>query len=186
MGSCRGVSRARDQTSDRPMRQSHFSSCRAQQRCLRALHLVDVENLLGGPNFDRRQAAWGRAAYLATAPDAIVNQLVIASSHRSAPAAWFAWPHSTRRLVRSGADGADLALLDLLATEHVDARYDHVVIGSGDGIFALAAAQVQARGCGVTVVTRRESLSKELRFAVRDIRFLSLPPRAAVSAWVAA
>jgi NYN domain len=161
------------------MRQRNSSHRGAQQTCWRALHLIDVENLLGGPNFDRRQAAWGRAAYLATAPDAIVNQLVISSSHRAAPAAWFAWPYSTRRLVRSGPDGADLALLDLLSVEQVHTRYDRVVIGSGDGIFALPAAKLQAAGCAVTVVTRGESLARELRLAVRDIRFLGSPPRVA-------
>jgi NAD(P)-dependent dehydrogenase (short-subunit alcohol dehydrogenase family) len=53
-----------------------------------------------------------------------------------------------------------LALLQVLATEKVDFRYDRVVIGSGDGIFAFPAARLQAAGCEVTVVTRPDALSR--------------------------
>jgi NYN domain len=138
----------------------------------RVLHLVDVENLLGGPTFSADRAIRGRLAYEAVVPGGIVNQVVISTSHWAAPSAWIAWPESARRVVRSGPDGADLALLDVLSYESVERRFDRVVIGSGDGIFAFAAARLQAAGCGVTVATRPESLSRKLRLAVRDIRFI--------------
>lgn len=150
--------------------------------CDRALHLIDLENLLGGRNFTAREAVWARAAYLATAPDANVSHLVLATSHHAALAAWFAWPGSARRLVQSGPSGADLALLELISDEGVARRYERIVIGSGDGIFAFPAAQLQAAGCPVTVVTRRDCLSRELRLAVRDIRFLKSAPHAATQA----
>src|SRR5262249_38209484 len=128
----------------------------------RMLHLIDAENLLGGPNFDRARACRGRAAYEAIAPTGTVNQVVLATSHHAAPSAWFAWPSPVRRLLGSGPDGADLALLGVMAAERLEHRFERVVIGSGDGIFAFPAARLQAAGCSVTVVTRRHALSRRL------------------------
>ena len=138
----------------------------------RFLHLLDVENLVGGATFTKAEAAAVRRAFEGVAPTGGVNQVVLATSHHAAVPAWFAWPASARRLVRSGADGADLALLQVLARERVEHRYDRVVIGSGDGIFAFPAARLQAAGCEVTVVTRPEALSRQLRLAVRDVRLI--------------
>ncbi len=138
----------------------------------RVLHLLDVENLIGTAQFSISDAAGVHADYERLAPFGSVNQVVLATSHHAAPAAWFGFPASARRLVRSGPDGADLALLDVLEHESVAARFQHVVIGSGDGIFAFPAAALQAAGCDVTVVARSEALSKRLRLAVRDVRFI--------------
>jgi hypothetical protein len=140
----------------------------------RFLQLVDVENLVGGATFCVADAAAVRNAFESAAPCGTVNQVVLATSHRAAASAWFAWPASARPLLRSGVDGADLALLQVLATEQVEQRYDRVVIGSGDGIFAFPAARLQAAGCAVTVVTRPEALSRQLRLAVRDIRLIQI------------
>jgi NYN domain len=152
----------------------------------RVMHLVDVENLMSGPNFTVGEAQRVRQAYLAAAPAGLREQVVIATSHHAASAAWSAWPEAARRLLRSGRDGADLALLRVVAAEALELRFDRVVIGSGDGIFAPAAARLQAGGCSVTVVTRRESLSKQLRLAVLDIRFVGLPRRVAATRRLAA
>jgi hypothetical protein len=142
----------------------------------RIFHLVDVENLVGAPDFTRAEAARIHLAYGLVAPLGRVDQLVIATSHRAAISAWFGWPSSARRLVRSGPDGADLALLEVLERESIAARFDSVVIGSGDGIFALEAARLQSAGVGVTVVTRRGGLSRRLRLAVRDVRYIDPAP----------
>jgi NYN domain len=146
----------------------------------RFLHLVDVENLAGGATFGEAEATAVRRAFEGVAPSGSVNQVVLATSHHAAVSAWFAWPASARRLVRSGADGADLALLQVLATEKVELRYDRVVIGSGDGIFAFPAARLQAAGCEVTVVTRPDALSRQLRLAVRDIRLIQVEETSAM------
>jgi hypothetical protein len=138
----------------------------------RVLHLLDVENLMGTVQFSAEEAAHAYATYERLAPSGSVNQLVLATSHYAAPAAWFGFPARARRLVRSGPDGADLALLDILEREAVAKRYQHVVIASGDGIFAFPAAALQAAGCEVTVVTRCDALSRRLRLAVRDVRFI--------------
>jgi hypothetical protein len=136
------------------------------------MHLVDAENLSGSPRFSLAQARGIRRAYDAVAPAGARDMTTLATSHFAAPQAWMAWPNATRRLVRSGADGADLALLDVIDSEHLHLRFDHVVVGSGDGIFALAASRLQLLGCPVTVVSRRDGLSRQLRLAVRDVRFI--------------
>lgn len=141
----------------------------------RVLHLLDGENLLGGPDVSLAAARQACAAYGAVAPHGDNEQYVVASSHRAARNQWFAWPACARRLVRSGPDGADLELLRVINEEDIAARYDHVVIGSGDGIFAFPAARLQSAGCTVTVVSRGDSLSRELRLAVRDTRLLDDP-----------
>ena len=109
---------------------------------------------------------------------------MVATSHHAAAATWFAWPAATRRLIRSGRDGADLALLEVIEKERIAERFAGVTLGSGDGIFAPAAARLQSLGCVVTVVSRRAGLSRQLRMAFRDVRYIDLP-QAAVSAKVA-
>jgi hypothetical protein len=138
----------------------------------RVLHVIDVENLLGGPNFSEEEALRVRRAYEAIAPAGAFDQVILATSHHAALPAWFAWPPAARRLVRSGKDGADLALVAVLENERIENRYEHVVIGSGDGIFAFPAARLQAARCNVTVVARAGALSRQLRFAVNDVRLI--------------
>ena len=72
-----------------------------------------------------------------------------------------------RYVVRSGPDGADLALIDVIREERVNERFRHVVIGSGDGIFADVASLLGLAGVQVTAVSRPESLSSKLRLAAR-------------------
>src|SRR5579862_7303671 len=78
----------------------------------RALHLVDVENLLGGTAFSERDVADTAAVYVELAQVATRDHVVIASSHHTAYPTWMGWPKAGRRVVRSGPDGADHALLD--------------------------------------------------------------------------
>jgi hypothetical protein len=149
-------------------------------RHARILHVLDAENLVGSAAFSLMEARLVHSAYERVAPHGAVNQLVIATSHNAAPSAWFGFPPNARRLVRSGPDGADHALLEVLERESIAARFDHVILGSGDGIFAFSAAALQGAGCGVTVVTRRSALSRHLRLAVRDVRYIDLGSAASV------
>jgi hypothetical protein len=52
--------------------------------------------------------------------------------------------------MRSGADGANLARLDVLASEHVAERFDEVVLVWGDGIFADAIGTLASRPAGAS------------------------------------
>lgn len=144
----------------------------------RTVHLVDIENLMGGADFTVGEAAVVADHYVRIAVAAPEDFTVLASSHFAAPAAWFGW-HTARRLLQSGSDGADLALIDVMMSEDFARRFGRVVVASGDGIFSGPCAWLQEQGCSVTVVTRREALSRRLAFAVRDVRYLELEPEGA-------
>src|SRR5690348_17172725 len=88
----------------------------------RIMHLIDAENLNGSPRFSLSQARGVRRAYAAVAPAGPSDMTIFATSHLSAPQAWMAWPSATRRLVRSGADGADLTLLTVIDSECLHLR----------------------------------------------------------------
>ncbi|RMH68877.1 MAG: NYN domain-containing protein [Actinomyces sp.] len=140
----------------------------------RGLVLVDAENLAGtaepDPGRVRRDAALVRA--LAPVDDA--DQVIVACSHHAAPAVWWAWPRALRR-ARSGPDGADLALLDAVAALPPSATYDHLVIASGDGIFATLALDSRRRGIRVVVLARSESLSTRLARCAHRVILLDAP-----------
>jgi len=103
---------------------------------------------------------------------------VAASSHRTLESAAFGWPRVHYR-ARFGPDGADLAPLDVLQHEDVAGRFTHVVIGSGDHLFAEEAGRLAARGVCVTVVSRRGSLSAQLAREAHEVIYLDTAAEAA-------
>lgn len=137
----------------------------------RRLHLVDIENLAGAPVPGLGRIRQVQGLYAKRLPFGAADQVVIASSHLTLLNAALGWPHARYR-VRSGPDGADLELLDVLFCENVAARFTHVAIGSGDGVFASAAASLAAAGIWVTAVSRRRSLSPRLALAAQEVLYL--------------
>ena len=133
----------------------------------RTIAFVDIENLTGSAT----PAAW-ECDRVRTIVEALIDAdqtpVVAACSHRAAKTASFMWP-SARWKWRSGADGADLALLDELDPTAIASRFSHVVIGSGDGIFADIAGRLASHGVEVTVVSRRRGLANRLRLAAKHV-----------------
>ena len=144
----------------------------------RRLHLVDIENLAGDPRPSLSQVRQAQGLYTDCLALGAMDQVEVASSHLTLLNAARGWPHAHYR-VRSGPDGADLALLDVLRHENVALRFTHVAIGSGDHLFAEQAAHLAAHGVGVTVVSRRRSLSPRLALAAREVIFLDTIAEAA-------
>lgn len=139
----------------------------------RALHVVDIENLAGTALPDTATVAALRALYGTRVPLGAQDQIVVACNDLALVDVGLGWGcREAQYRVRSGPDGADLELLDVLQFERVAERFTQVVIASGDGAFAVAAAALAARGCHVTVVSRRESLSARLALAVNEIRYI--------------
>jgi hypothetical protein len=104
-----------------------------------------------------------------------MDHVVVASSHITLKTAGAYWP-GARYLARSGPDGADLALLDVISWERVAERFTHILIASGDHISAGEAAGLIARGCHVTVVSRYTGLSRQLAVAAgRQVIYLDAP-----------
>jgi len=141
------------------------------QRAVSELHLVDVENLLGTPWFTSHAVADLRRVYdSVSAASNPAHYLIGTSAGRNLVEAGHGWGQG-QMVFSKGKDGAERAMLAevTLATA---SRYDRVVIGSGDGIFADLAASLQSVGVVVSVVSRQRSLSRALSLAVRDARFL--------------
>jgi hypothetical protein len=137
----------------------------------RRLHLVDIENLAADPMPSLGQVRHVQGLYARRLGLSAPDQVVIASSHLALLNAALGWPHARYR-IRSGPDGADLELLDVVTHENVATRFTHVAIGSGDGVFALAAASLATAGVRVTVVSRRGSLSARLALAAHEVIFI--------------
>ena len=94
------------------------------------------------------------------------------------PASRPAWSSARGPGCGGGPDGADLELLRVLREERVAQRFTHVVIGSGDGIFAGACRDLVAAGLHVTAMARPGSLSGALRHAADRVVHLPDPVRA--------
>src|SRR5215469_13186096 len=137
----------------------------------RTLHLVDIENLAGAAIPTRLQVMDVQDRYARQVAVGDDDLVVMASSHLALVNAALGWPR-VRYRVRSGPHGADLELLDVLLHEDVPARFTHVAIGSGDGVFCPAAATLVSRGVPVTVVSRRDSLSAGLARVALDVVYL--------------
>jgi hypothetical protein len=142
----------------------------------RTVHLVDIENLAGTavPTLREVMDVHGRyARRMALGAD---DHVIMASNHLALVNAAVGWPHARYR-VRSGPDGADLELLDVIESENVAARFTSVVIGSGDGMFGRAAQDLAERGVRVTVVSRWGSLAPGLERAAVEVIYLDSPLR---------
>lgn len=127
----------------------------------RTLALLDVENLLGGTRFCAADVALLREVFEHRIFSTEGTQAVLATSAaQPLIEAFMGWP-GARMTWASGKDGADLALLAVI-DEDIAERYSHVVIGSGDGIFALATRALRAHGVTVTVVVGEGKPSRAL------------------------
>lgn len=141
----------------------------------RRLHLVDVENLIGCPRPTLAEATTCREDYDECAAVRLNDLVVVACNHGAALAVGFGW-RGARLLLRSGQDGADLALLDVIAHEDVEDRFAAVVVASGDGRFADAVARLSILGIEVTVVSNGRALSRRLRLAAKHVVIFDAEP----------
>jgi hypothetical protein len=140
----------------------------------RTVHLIDIENLAGNPIPDLIDVLLVRYRYHKRVGFSANDQAIVSCNHLAFRYAGFNWP-GVRYLVRSGENGADLELLDVIRYERVAERFSHVVIASGDGIFAAEAAELVAMGCHLTVASRRNALSRRLRLTAHQIIYLDPP-----------
>ena len=102
-----------------------------------------------------------------------------AASHWFAKRQVFNFPFG-RWQQRSGPDGADDALIDVVNLEKLAERVDSVVLFSGDGKFSDSFGQLAAAGVRTTVVARNSGLSRRLRLATHTF----LPLESVFDSWV--
>lgn len=136
----------------------------------RRLVLVDIENIAGRACRTAESVLSAKAAVENTAHIHGGDHVVIATSHIGLLHVGSNWV-GVRYVVRSGANGADLALLDVL-TENIPARYEQVVLASGDGIFAPAVAELASAGVETTVLGRRGSVARSLQMAASHVLYV--------------
>jgi hypothetical protein len=123
--------------------------------------MLDIENLLGCAIPSKSQLTLLETQLEKLLPLAPVCHSVVACNHLAAHCL-FGWQSSGRMILRSGENGADLALLESEDFDFIADRYQKVVIGSGDGIFSHCANFLVQKGLEVVVVSRSGSLSKTL------------------------
>lgn len=129
----------------------------------RTLHLIDIENLVGGTVAQCQPVHHALASYFELAAVRCGDHVVIGAGSALLTQADLV-PGGARLVLGRGVDGADLALLaELRDIAWVAARFDRVVVGSGDGIFAEATAAIRAEGIAVGVVAVSDRISWKLR-----------------------
>ncbi len=128
----------------------------------RGLHLVDLENLLADP--------WARGPAVGRALDEYLER----ASWRPGDLVFVAgnpwlmvelgWSHGAdcHRFAARGPQGADTKLLEASPLHWVSRRFDRLVVGSGDGVFADRLAAARGSGLAVHLVSRRDAFSGRL------------------------
>jgi len=152
--------------------QSAGSSSRTIDIRDRALHLVDLENLAGGPGqecFVYRDI-WDDYTFSAGLNEQ--DHVEIATCGLVMAEAAFSLPTRYPKHCANGADGAENLLLGIVGPEFVARRYEWLVIGSGDHAFVPYALEVQRLGGKVRIVSAPGTRSAEFSgngFAIRDL-----------------
>lgn len=136
----------------------------------RRIVLVDVENVVGGSAEVHDHVTWAKATVERLVSVRSGDLVVVGCGPDGLVDLGCAWTH-VRYVMRSGPDGADLALLDVLG-ENIARRFTEIVLVSGDGIFADAVAGLAAQGVHTTVIAHRDGLSRRLELAARSVIFL--------------
>lgn len=137
----------------------------------RAIHLLDLENLVGTGRPTAAMITDAARAYAEVVRVGATDHFVLGCGSSTAFSAFFAWPWPSRRVLGSGQDGADLALLDVLMTEDLSGRYERIYVGSGDHAFEPAVRALVGAGVDVKVVARPSSLAMSLWSMGRTIDF---------------
>ena len=142
----------------------------------RAFHAIDVENLIGGSSAEQSVIERVAADYRNIVPAAVDDHIVIGANPSLGHLAVQFWP-SARLVVRRGRNGADIALIECVKdVEFTAARFDRIVIGSGDGVFVHVVRAFRRLGLPVEVVARQGRLSRELAATASVVRRLREPP----------
>jgi len=137
---------------------------------------------MGGPDAGKLALWRATADYKVVAPVLDGDHVIIGVNPMLAVEAKASWP-ATRLVVRGGPNGGDIALLETVKdVGFIAARYDQIVIGSGDGVFEAVARLYKTYGLPVGVVSRQRSLSHILGAVASFVRLLPEVDRAEVVA----
>ena len=138
----------------------------------RTLAVIDIENLCGGSEHVDRWQQY--VHYLYEHYTSGISMPIIATGSHAATCAknlWWTW-RNARRLVRSGIDGADNALVDAL-NEPLAHNVDHIEIWSGDHAFTDIARQFTRNGIPVTVHAPPHGIARSLEHVATRVHHLT-------------
>lgn len=160
-----------------PSARTHTSAPRPDAR---ALHLVDLENLLGDPWARGPVAVAGLDEYLVASDWHTCDLVFVAGNPWLMIELGWCCRVDCHLFAARGHDAADRKLLEAAPPDWVAKRFASVTIGSGDGIFAECAQGLRRLGLDVQVVARPDALSSRLRrSACRVVILPSQPPASA-------
>ena len=139
----------------------------------RTLHVVDIENLLGGHHEDASVDEIRDVihAYRELVGAGSTDLFFYGANPELHFRVWQAAPGGRLCGLR-GKDGADRALIGIVTPDWVSGRFERVCIASGDQAFAPLAAQLKADGAHVVVVSLPMSVSADLYVAASEHRVL--------------
>jgi uncharacterized LabA/DUF88 family protein len=145
-----------------------------QQKNRRALHIIDIENLLQSSILSESEVQRFRDEYFHATQPGEDDLFVIGVSHFNQVAAIFGWGCGKASFkIRSGENGADLALIEEINSLPIKERFDEVVIVSGDGIFSDIAKSIKCTGVETSFIGRANSTSRTIRES--GLPLISLP-----------
>jgi hypothetical protein len=141
-------------------------------RKARTMHLIDIENLCMASNPTLEQVIEARRCYLELVKPSEGDQfLVTVSSKSNLEAVAFGWSGATLKC-REGHDGADILLAEAILWDHLESRFDQVVIASGDGGLAPFVVQMKALLSNVVVVSQPTAIAMSMRMAGAKVQYL--------------
>jgi hypothetical protein len=139
----------------------------------RTLHLIDIENLVGGSHQPQPAEAVraALASYGLAVPFGRYDHGVLACGRALGFATKDAWPGALVK-VGHGIDGADRLLLAEADPAYCQAHYSRVVVASGDRCFRSLVVELDQAGVDVCVVSRRKALSRQLELVAPVVWYL--------------
>lgn len=136
----------------------------------RTLHLIDIENQLGTGCIKADEITKFMALYRDVTHMQETDHVIIAvSSSAGLLELAMAGTAPYRYLHKSGKDGADRELQNVMLLENIAERFDRIVLASGDGGFVDAVLALGQEGAYVTVVGRAGHISKRLQLVARSM-----------------
>ena len=143
----------------------------------RALHLVDLENVIGDPWATGPGVAEVYETVLTTGGHRAGDIVVVAANRWLLAELGFVAHTSCQKLVAHGPDGADLALLDWADASWIVQRFERLVVASGDGIFADVVRTARGSGLEVDVVFGGGAVSNRIRALEAELWPVTVPAK---------
>ncbi len=143
-------------------------------RKARTMHLIDIENLCMAANPTLEQVIEARRCYLELMNPGESDQfLVTVSSRANLQAVAFGWQGATLK-VHEGHDGADILLAEAILDDHLESRFDKVVVASGDGGLAPFVTHLKSLLKNVVVVSQPTAIAFSMRVSGAQVKYIRL------------